>query len=450
VALYDEGIAHLDEAPEPEARPQFELITGTAGTGKTFLARQLASEDFGAELCATTGIAAVNLGAGVTTINSKLGYFDTANLRDQWTAGQLAGKLVRLYERGVSRLLIDEVSMMDGEQLMILCYALDELKEQRGCEMGLVLVGDFCQLPPVKARFAFEVEAFSRFRPHHTKLTQIRRQTDLDFVAALQAVRRGDRTKAIDYFESRLQRQTDPDFPGPTILAKNMEVDRFNLLRHAKLQTDERWRWASTRWGKARGEWRLIPELLELKAGALVMILSNLPDLDPLTGRPTGNFLYVNGDLGTLLGTKRAEDGTADVKLHRSSRVVTVSTITRENLIPLDPERRKALRALDHDAAARKDEDYASVIRGDRADYEAVGGVTYLPLRLAYATSVHKSQGLTLDNVQVSITDRFWEEPGMMYVALSRARTSDGMRVVGSKELFMKRINVDPRVREWI
>lgn len=240
VAFEGEDTMHLDE-PEPEARPQFELIVGTAGTGKTFLARQLASEDFGAELCATTGIAAVNLGAGVTTVNSKLGYFDTANLRDQWTAGQLAGKLVRLYDRGVSRLIIDEVSMMDGEQLMILCYALDELKEKTDREMGLVLVGDFCQLPPVKARFAFEVEAFDRFREHLTKLIEIRRQTDLDFITALQAVRRGDRSAAISYFESRLQRQTEPDFPGSTILAKNVEVDRFNLLRHAKLPTKDRW-----------------------------------------------------------------------------------------------------------------------------------------------------------------------------------------------------------------
>lgn len=204
------------------------------------------------------------------------------------------------------------------------------------------------------------------------------------------------------------------------------------------------------RWGKARGEWKLIPETLDLKSGALVMILANQPDLDPLTGRPTGNFLYVNGDLGTLLGTRDEKSGSADVKLHRNGRTVMVSTITRENLIPLDPERRKALRALDQQAATAKDEGYASVIRGDRADYEAIGGVTYLPLRLAYATSCHKSQGLTLDNVQVSITDRFWAEPGMLYVALSRARTSDGMRVVGSKDLFMARINVDPRVREWI
>jgi ATP-dependent exoDNAse (exonuclease V) alpha subunit len=130
--------------------------------------------------------------------------------------------------------------------------------------------------------------------------------------------------------------------------------------------------------------------------------------------------------------------------------VVYVSKVTRENLIPLDKERRAELRKEDAAAFASKEEGYISKIRGDRSEFEAMGGVTYMPLRLAYATTVHKSQGLTLDNVQVSITDRFWETPGMVYVALSRSRTADGLRVVGSRELFMKRITTDPRVREWI
>lgn len=436
------------ELTEPAPRPQFELITGTAGTGKTFLARAIASEHFGTEMCATTGIAAINLGQGVTTINSKLGFFDTASLRDSWTEGKLTRRLAWLAKNGVQRLVVDEVSMMDGEQLMIICYALDELKEQLGQEMGLTLVGDFLQLPPVKAKFAFEVEAFDRFREHVTNLTQIRRQEDLDFISALQAVRRGDRTKAIDYFESHLQRQTDPDYAGPTILAKNDEVDRFNLLRHSKLSTTEKWNWQATRWGKERGEWKLIPQLLTLKAGALVMILANKGIEDLETGRPTGDYLYVNGDLGTVLGKPEESDDYCDIKLHRTGTRVRVGKVTRENLIPLDKERRKELRA--EAAQHLEDADYQSVVRGDKGEFEAVGGVTYMPLRLAYATTVHKSQGLTLDNVQVSITDRFWEQSGMVYVALSRSRTPGGLRVVGSKELFMKRINVDPKVRDWV
>ncbi len=438
------ALPNLGEPKLPPARPRFELLTGTAGTGKTFTARAIAESEYGAEMCATTGIAAINLGAGVTTINSKLGFFDTASLRDSWTQGFLAMRLAKLYRNGVSRLVVDEISMMDGEQLEIICFAQDELREQLGYDMGLTLVGDFCQLPPVKAKFAFEVEAFERFRGAITKLTEIRRQTDLDFIRALQAVRRGDRTNAIAYFESRLERTTNPDFQGPTIFAKNLEVDRFNLLRHAKVKGEKHW-WEATRWGKARGEWKLIPNKLDLKEGALVMILANERERDEDTGRPLPSFRYVNGDLADVLGPRLAGEKTCDVKLKRNGQVVTVGPVTRENLIPLDKERRKALRAEEALGTGGP-----SVIRGDRGEFEAVGGVTYLPLRLAYATTVHKSQGLTLDNVQVSIQDHFWEQPGMVYVALSRARTSGGMRVVGSKELFMKRINVDPKVKEWM
>jgi ATP-dependent DNA helicase PIF1 len=432
-------------------RPAFEFITGTAGTGKTFLARSIADEHYGAELCATTGIAAVNLGAGVTTLNSKLGYFDTASLRDSWTTGNLTRRLGRLIDRDVSRLIVDEVSMMDVEQLIILCAALDELKEAH-VHMGLTLVGDFCQLPPIKATFAFETEVWPRFRENMTILKDIRRQTDLEFIGALQAVRRGDRLKAVEYFGDKLERVTDPDYPGPTILAKNLEVERFNLLRHAKLPTTERYRWTSSRWGTARSEWKLIPDVLDLKEGALVMVLANQPEyeLTERGGQKIVGYTYVNGDLGYLQGDYSGNGSFADVKLNRDGRVVNVSKVTRENLIPLDPERRRALEEEDAEAFRVGNMEHTSRIRGDRRDFEATGGVTYMPLRLAYATTVHKSQGLTLDDVQVSIVDHFWENPGMVYVALSRSRTAGGLRVVGSRELFMKRIRVDPRVKEWV
>jgi ATP-dependent exoDNAse (exonuclease V) alpha subunit len=429
-----------EDEESPDARPQYEFITGTAGTGKTFLAREIAEAQPGAELCATTGIAAVNLGAGVTTINSKIGFFDTASLRDLWSQGFLTSKLARLWMAGTHRLVVDEVSMMDGEQLAILAYAIDELQgSTKGWPMGLTLVGDFCQLPPIKAKFPFEVEeVWERFEKNITKLTKIRRQTDLDFIEALQAVRRGDAKTALEYFETKLERTTVRDYDGPTILAKNAEVDRFNLLRHSMLKAPY-CQWESTRWGKPRGEWKLIPNELKVKEGALVMILANQKELDE-DSRPTGDYLYVNGDLGEVLGRNPSNPEYADVELRRTGRVVPVGKVTRENLIPLDKERRNELKARGE----------VDNIRGDKGQFEAVGGITYMPLRLAYATTVHKSQGLTLDDVQVSINDRFWETPGMVYVALSRARTSTGLRLVGSKELFLKRVRTDQRVRGWL
>lgn len=429
--------------PSCDGRPRWEFLTGTAGTGKTFLAREIARTTGGA-LCATTGIAAVNLGEDVSTLNSLIGYFDTADLRDKWTTGRLTSRLAWLYfELGISRYVIDEVSMMDGEQLDILCYAADELeKSNKQLPISFTLVGDYCQLPPVKARFAFETDSWQRFGGPSgsiTRLEQIRRQTDLDFVEALQAVRRGDSRKALEYFADKLQRSTDPDFDGPTILAKNTEVDRYNLLRHSKVK-GESFTWQAERWvapeGRPRSEWKLIPDSLTLKAGALVMVLANEREEDE-EGRKRGPYIYVNGDLGEVVG---GEGNYAEVRLRRTGRKVSVGKVTRESLVKLDKVRRKYLR----------DTNQEHLIRGDKNEYEAVAGVTYMPLRLAYATTCHKSQGLTLDQVQVSIVDRFWETPGMCYVALSRARSPQGLRVVGSKELFAKRIRVDERVRGWI
>jgi ATP-dependent exoDNAse (exonuclease V) alpha subunit len=73
-----------------------------------------------------------------------------------------------------------------------------------------------------------------------------------------------------------------------------------------------------------------------------------------------------------------------------------------------------------------------------------------MPLRVAYASTVHKSQGLSLDRVQVSIRDAFFKTPGMLYVALSRARTADGLRLIGSEAALVERCTCDPRLQEYL
>ncbi len=73
-----------------------------------------------------------------------------------------------------------------------------------------------------------------------------------------------------------------------------------------------------------------------------------------------------------------------------------------------------------------------------------------MPLRLAYASTIHKSQGLTLDNVQIDFRDRFFGNPGMMYVALSRCRTPEGLRLVGTEEMMIKRTVVNQKVKRFL
>ena len=451
-----ESVSTSDDAGDTETpvydpwwTQPFSFLGGGAGTGKTFAMREWAAEESGVVLCATTGIAAINLGG--TTINGYLGYYDTASLRDSYVSGFLGARLTKLKKAGLRRIVLDEVSMLDGEQLTIFTKVLDELAgigygigidlddgdEEESPEdpvhpVGLTLVGDFAQLPPVKAPFAFESSEWPRYEANQRLLTEIRRQADQDFVNALWACRRGDGQAAVEYFAERMVSQTDPEYDGPTLLAKNEAVWRFNDLRLSKLDTP-RLTFKSTRWigegRKAPSEWQHIPEVLPLKEQALVMILANARD--PMNPQ---RFLYVNGDLADLLSQ---ENDVAVVRLRRTGEEVTVLPVTRTVTIPLEVGRRKRLKA----------EGLEDRIQGRK---EIVGAVTYMPLRLAWATTVHKSQGLSLDQVQVNINDGFFKTPGMLYVSLSRARSVEGLQLVGSPSVLVARCTIDERIRPWL
>lgn len=433
----------------------FEFVTGVAGTGKSWMMRRRQEEFDGVVLCATTGISAVNLGEGVITLNSYLGYFDTASLRDEWTGGWLSTKLMRRVRAGLRNLVIDEVSMLDAEQLTILALAADELNERLAAmtpeteeeaedldgdtRLSITLTGDFCQLPPINAPFAFESGEWKRFGESTVKLEKVWRQADPAFLSALGHMRRAQARQAVEYFVSgrRFHQTIDPKHDGVTIVAKNAEVDRFNALRMGQLSAPVK-SYQATRWGKERPEWKQIPDRLDLKVGALVMVLSNrrVPGDRSDPDRP---FLYVNGDIGTV---EQCDESLVHVRLKRNGTVVPVAYCNRDNTVPLEPGRRKELRAV-------YGESWEEYVTEDKKR-EVIGGVSYMPLRPAWATTVHKSQGLTLESCQIDFRGHFFENPGSMYVALSRCRTPEGLRLVGSPELFVRRCKMDPRVRDWV
>lgn len=418
--------------PNGDPLPRYHFLTGPAGTGKTTIVRGWCEADPHIRLCATTGIAAVNLGDAVT-INSQLGFFNTEGLEDSYVQGWLQTRLRRNRMAGLTRYVIDEVSMMEARQITILLRACEELNAEAAVLMGdepvvgMSFVGDFLQLPPVKGDFAFQAAEWQQLvQPYVTTLTKVHRQTDTAFLDALHALRASDVDRVLEILAPRCVRNIDLDYDGATLYSKNEHVDRFNSLRHARLTTKPV-NFRTLRSLVQRedvhepNDWKNIPDVVTIKPGALVMILAN-KTVD-------GAIVYANGDQGILQGiigqTGAGQSPTAVVKLKRTGEEVNVTYHVRQFLRPTGK-------------------------KGKRSEaYEVLGEIKYMPLRLSYATTVHKSQGLTLDRVQIDIADPFWAAPAMLYVGASRARSLEGLQIVGRPDMLKLRCEVDPRVGAW-
>lgn len=386
-------------------------LLGQAGTGKSYTIKQLLKNDpdYGIKT-ASTGIAAVNLqdeSGSASTINSTLGFFDTRELLFQTLKpGRIDEKINDLANK-YKYLILDEISMVEAAQLDLI-YRVTERVNQDRMDRGLSsiylkLVGDFGQLPPVNGKPAFLAKCWNQFDVQY--LTEVKRQDETDFINALTHVRNGEAREALPYFESLgFNYKLDKDFKGSTFMSKNADVNRFNKekldnLPGRNIYID------SFRRGKEKPEWKHIPESLRLKEGTLVVILMN-----------SSKAGYVNGDLAYV--EKVNNDDSVDVTLQRDGRTVTVERVT--------------------------------IYNKDSSDI-TLGSLNYMPLRVAYALTVHKSQGLTLDNVQVLMGDSFMSRcHGMFYVALSRARKSKGLRLVGSKDDFLRSPFFGSVYREFI
>jgi hypothetical protein len=412
------------------------FLTGAAGTGKTYQVRErIAADQREGQLCATTGIAGVNL--GTVTINSLLRYFDTESLINAYVSGRLVSRLARLGAR-VRNLYVDEVSMMPAEQLDTLYQATQEANCRKMVTktnpdgLGLVLVGDLCQLPPIKARWIFESECWERFDEGTTRLEKNWRQADEEFLDAINHLRAGrgeEGASTLRRTATEFTAALDLHFPGTTIMAKNEEVDRFNWQALQRVR-GEKFTINSKRWHVSRGpgEWKNIPERLELKIGAYVMILAN----------DTREFTYANGDCGLVVGR---DSTSVQVRLARNDDVVEIGSIERKAHSP---------DSNDFGGDLPKTATWGSPWFDEQAEKYCIGSVRYLPLRLAWASTVHKSQGLTLDRVQLDLRNHFFSQPAMAYVAVSRCRTPEGLRVVGDEKLLASRCRIDPRVERWV
>ena len=309
-----------------------------------------------------------------------------------------------------------------------------------------MLVGDLAQLPPINQSWCFEAECWPRFEAATTKLEKIWRQSDVLFIDAINRIRSGDGRgggESLGRCGVVFDRQANPNFEGTTIVGTNDEVARYNNIHFLRLKSAAM-TYRAERWGKQRSEWvKNIPDQMQLKDGAYVMILANDTSKDPVTKEPL--LRWVNGDCGHV---ESMGPLSVNVKLVRTGEVQNIRAIERENGQKHAPDE-----FTDEECAEAK-KNHSRLADGTYWDSEkriwVRGTIRYLPVRLAYATTVHKSQGLSLDNIQVDLRHNFVGKPSMVYVAISRARTAAGLRLIGNAELLARRCNVDEKVRRWL
>lgn len=371
------------------------FLTGKAGSGKTYLLNQyisyLRENSVVVGVTASTGIAATHMEG--LTIHSWAGI----GIKDSMTDDEIRLLLFkdRLQDRfGRTKvLIIDEISMLHSYRLDLVDRVAKMFRASPKAFGGLqvILCGDFFQLPPVSKNgkpadfFAFKAQSWKDSDLRVCYLETQYRQTDKAYSALLNDIRDNKVNEAtIETLRPRYQAQ----MPGPEITklyTHNADVDAINNLKLQQLKGEEKHFLM-----QSSGEPKLVdslkqnclaPEDLVLKKGAVVMFLKN-------------NFErgYVNGTLGTVVEFE--EDGFPIVKTRNGEQIEAV------------PE-------------SWRIED----------EHEILAEIDQIPLRLAWAITVHKSQGMSLDAAEVDLSKSF--EPGMGYVALSRIRTLSGLRLMG-------------------
>lgn len=446
------------------------FITGIAGSGKSYQCREkIASDPSYAILSSSTGISAINL--NTVTIHSLLGFFDTASLQDGYIQGGVQRRLKKLVSEGYRNVIIDECSMISRETLDLLVRAFDDVNTGlvgEGKEaIGLVLVGDFLQLPSIPDRpaqqsfgkgrrrmatpipWAFRSQFWSRFERNLTKLTKVWRQSDPRFLAALNFARAGrgrDCLQVLSLVGQRFEPGVDNDFSGTTIVGKNDEVDRINQLRLDRVQgrliaLPSR-RWAAG--GKLRQEWKHIPERTLIREGCYVMLLANKYE--------DGVMVCANGDCGWVRGVTPAVDKllppSITVELVRTGETVEVASLVRDISHSEAPE---WIGGQWGEQGEEEDGRFWPQPHRRKAKRRWVTGqIEYYPIRVCYASTVHRAQGLSLDKVQIDFRGWMMKSPAMLYTAMSRARTLEGLRLVGQPELLVDRCRVSKDVERWL
>ncbi len=389
------------------------FLTGGAGCGKSYLlqafTRRCSQEKM--PVLASTGVAAIAIGG--RTFHSFFGLGLMEGSADTIIARASNDKRLLRRLSQIEGFVLDEVSMISSEVLEVANEIAKMARDSRLPWGGLrvIMVGDFAQLPPVtkqgSLRWGFTSSVWKESCFQNCVLTHNHRVKDQDYLHRLSEIRRGQWTSEVVEFLNEHVYEHDLKDKHTRLFPLRAQAERYNLVELNNLPapaiTINSIYTGDSRYAEALQKQAPVPKQLILKKGAQVLFIQNDPKKK-----------WVNGTRGTIVDIE--PDGIIVEKKNSHSTMLRSQKVTVEK----------------------------TSFSMHNADGAVVASVLNYPLTLAYASTIHKSQGATLDGLWVDLS-QLWE-PGHAYVALSRLRTSQGLKILRwSQRSFI----VDPLVNEF-